>query len=61
MIHNIGYPVVAPPSPHILLQDKSEEVLDSLLAIFDRLGKPVYHMLGNHCLYNLPRKHLNQK
>lgn len=30
----------------------------SELANFER--GPVYHMLGNHCLYNLPRQELNQ-
>jgi len=42
-------------------KDRSEEVLEQILQEFDKLGKPVYHMLGNHCLVNLPRKHLNQK
>ncbi|KAK9808721.1 hypothetical protein WJX72_002505 [[Myrmecia] bisecta] len=42
-------------------QPKSESraVLQALKAEFARLGKPVYHMLGNHCLYNLPREELN--
>lgn len=32
-----------------------------VLDIFDRLGKPHYHMLGNNCLYNLPRPRLNER
>ncbi|KAL6763309.1 Metallo-dependent phosphatase [Haematococcus lacustris] len=42
-------------------KDQAEQVLDGLLEEFDKLEKPVYHMLGNHCLYNLPRPHLNQR
>jgi hypothetical protein len=32
-----------------------------VLAEFDGLGSRVYHMLGNHCLYNLPRPQLNER
>ncbi|GFH08357.1 metallo-dependent phosphatase [Haematococcus lacustris] len=46
---------------HQAVQDQAEQVLDGLLEEFDKLEKPVYHMLGNHCLYNLPRPHLNQR
>lgn len=31
-----------------------------MLAELDALQAPTYHMLGNHCLYNLPRDVLNQ-
>ncbi len=42
-------------------KDNAEVALDSILAELDGLGKPVYHMLGNHCLYNLDRTLLNKK
>ena len=41
-------------------KDQSESALRSVLDRFDRLGRPTYHMLGNHCLYNLPRARLNE-
>jgi hypothetical protein len=28
---------------------------------FDALQRPVWHCLGNHCLYNLPRPTLNAR
>ena len=31
-----------------------------MLDAFALLHKPVYHMIGNHCLYNLPRGRLNE-
>lgn len=42
-------------------KDKSEEGLTDVLGVFNQLGKPVRHMLGNHCLYNLPRHRLNEQ
>ena len=33
----------------------AEGALDRVIAEFDRLGKPHYHMIGNHDLYNIPR------
>lgn len=33
----------------------AESALGKVIAEFDNLQKPHYHMLGNHCLYNLPR------
>ena len=30
--------------------------LETVASAFDALGKPHYHMLGNHCLYNLSRE-----
>lgn len=30
--------------------------LDRVVAEFAELGEPHYHMLGNHCLYNLSRQ-----
>lgn len=41
-------------------RDKSETALKSVLDEFSLLQKPVYHMIGNHCLYNLSRKKLNE-
>ncbi len=41
-------------------KDKSETALKSVLDEFALLYKPVYHVIGNHCLYNLPRKRLNE-
>lgn len=37
---------------------KSESLaaLDAIVAAFDVLEKPHWHMIGNHCLYNLPRE-----
>eukprot|EP00879_Flechtneria_rotunda_P008922 GHRR01009342.1.p1 GENE.GHRR01009342.1~~GHRR01009342.1.p1 ORF type:complete len:381 (+),score=139.15 GHRR01009342.1:401-1543(+) len=40
---------------------ESEAALSVVLDAFAQLGKPTYHMLGNHCLYNLPRKRLNER
>jgi hypothetical protein len=33
----------------------AEGALDRVIAEFDNLGKPHYHMIGNHELYNIPR------
>lgn len=35
--------------------------LTGILDELAELGKPCYHMLGNHCLYNLERELLHQK
>lgn len=35
---------------------ESEAALEALKGIFDSLQKPHWHMIGNHCLYNLPRE-----
>jgi manganese-dependent ADP-ribose/CDP-alcohol diphosphatase len=43
------------------LQEKSEQALTDILQAFSLLPHPTYHMLGNHCLYNLPRARLNQR
>ena len=37
-------------------KDESIAALEELLEIFDALQKPHWHMIGNHCLYNLPRE-----
>ena len=42
-------------------KDQSSAALTRVLDIFDQLGRPHYHMLGNHCLYNLPRHELNRR
>lgn len=36
-------------------REESPQALDTLVREFDRLGKPHWHMIGNHCLYNFPR------
>ncbi|CAI5978550.1 unnamed protein product [Closterium sp. NIES-65] len=42
-------------------REKSLEAFQTVLGEFGKLANgPVYHMLGNHCLYNLPRKTLNK-
>lgn len=43
------------------LQEKSEQALSDVLQAFSQLPHPTYHMLGNHCLYNLPRARLNKR
>ena len=35
---------------------QSLSALRTIAAEFDVVGKPHYHMIGNHCLYNLPRQ-----
>jgi hypothetical protein len=46
---------------HRPTQEESEGALRRVLAEFEALGRPVWHCLGNHCLYNLPRPTLNQR
>lgn len=41
-------------------KEKSDTAMQSVLNEFAKLQKPVYHMIGNHCLYNLPRHRLNE-
>jgi len=39
-----------------------QEQLESVLQEFGRFkGGPVYHLVGNHCLYNLSRAQLHPK
>ena len=35
---------------------QADAALQDLIDIFDALQRPHWHMIGNHCLYNLPRK-----
>ncbi|KAK9813913.1 hypothetical protein WJX73_004524 [Symbiochloris irregularis] len=42
-------------------RDESEAALDMLLAEFDRLQRPHWHVLANHDLYNFPREVLNRR
>ncbi|KAF5839236.1 Metallo-dependent phosphatase-like protein [Dunaliella salina] len=42
-------------------KENAEKALDGILGELNAFGKPVYHMLGNHCLYNLDRELLHQK
>ena len=34
----------------------AEQALDAVKAEFNLLGRQHYHMIGNHCLYNIPRQ-----
>jgi manganese-dependent ADP-ribose/CDP-alcohol diphosphatase len=64
LLHNVGAEPVIDALLLLLVfvqQEHSEAALDAVLAEFLRLGQPVYHMLGNHCLYNLRRPVLNAK
>ena len=35
---------------------EADSALQDLIDSFDALQRPHWHMIGNHCLYNLPRK-----
>ena len=39
----------------------SEAALADVLAEFAALQRRVYHLIGNHCLYNFPRAELNSR
>ncbi|CAN4088037.1 unnamed protein product [Withania somnifera] len=39
-------------------KDQSMIAVKKIVNEFDKFNGPVYHMIGNHCLYNLPRKDL---
>ncbi|CAN4085958.1 unnamed protein product [Withania somnifera] len=39
-------------------KDQSMIAVKKIVDEFDKFNGPVYHMIGNHCLYNLPRKDL---
>ncbi|KAI7754813.1 hypothetical protein M8C21_018812, partial [Ambrosia artemisiifolia] len=39
-------------------KDQSLEAVKKVVTEFDKFDGPVYHMIGNHCLYNLPRSKL---
>ena len=39
---------------------QSETAMQSVLHELAQLRKPVHHMIGNHCLYNLSRPRLNE-
>ncbi|GBG88602.1 hypothetical protein CBR_g48132 [Chara braunii] len=40
---------------------ESSAAVDKVVRTFNRFRSgPVYHMIGNHCLYNLPRASLNE-
>ncbi|KAJ8536524.1 hypothetical protein K7X08_034925 [Anisodus acutangulus] len=39
-------------------KDQSMVAVKKIVNEFDKFNGPVYHMIGNHCLYNLPRKDL---
>ena len=39
-------------------KEESRTAVLNVIKGFDEFNGPVYHMLGNHCLYNLPRSDL---
>lgn len=39
-------------------KDKSLASVQKVLHEFEKFNGPIYHMIGNHCLYNLPRSKL---
>lgn len=39
-------------------KDQSLDSVNKVIDEFDKFNGPVYHMIGNHCLYNLPRSKL---
>ncbi|XVF54569.1 hypothetical protein PTKIN_Ptkin05aG0191700 [Pterospermum kingtungense] len=39
-------------------KDQSLNVIKKVIGEFENFNGPVYHMIGNHCLYNLPRDKL---
>ncbi|GLU21519.1 hypothetical protein SLE2022_376530 [Rubroshorea leprosula] len=39
-------------------KDKSMSIVKKVVDEFGKFNGPVYHMIGNHCLYNLPRDKL---
>ncbi|KAH7685638.1 Mn(2+)-dependent ADP-ribose/CDP-alcohol diphosphatase protein [Dioscorea alata] len=39
-------------------KEKSLETVQTVIKEFEKFNGPVYHMIGNHCLYNLPRSKL---
>jgi len=39
-------------------KEESRTAVLNVIKEFDEFNGPVYHMLGNHCLYNLPRSDL---
>ncbi|KAL9235612.1 hypothetical protein vseg_010357 [Gypsophila vaccaria] len=39
-------------------KDKSRSTVKKVAYEFHKFNGPVYHMIGNHCLYNLPREEL---
>ncbi|KAL1201236.1 Manganese-dependent ADP-ribose/CDP-alcohol diphosphatase [Cardamine amara subsp. amara] len=39
-------------------KDQSLAATKKLVHEFEKFSGPVYHMIGNHCLYNLPREEL---
>ncbi|KAL9228373.1 hypothetical protein vseg_003962 [Gypsophila vaccaria] len=39
-------------------KDQSLNVVKKITSEFQKFNGPIYHMIGNHCLYNLPRDEL---
>lgn len=38
----------------------AQDALEAVVKEFDSLGRPHYHLLGNHCLYHIPRQVHNE-
>uniref|UniRef100_A0A1D2A4L9 Calcineurin-like phosphoesterase domain-containing protein n=2 Tax=Auxenochlorella protothecoides TaxID=3075 RepID=A0A1D2A4L9_AUXPR len=49
------------PAEASAVRSRPDSALQDVLDIFTRLEAPVYHMLGNHCLYCHSRPVLNQR
>lgn len=39
-------------------KDQSLNAVKKVVSAFEKFNGPIYHMIGNHCLYNLPREEL---
>ncbi|KAK1321761.1 Manganese-dependent ADP-ribose/CDP-alcohol diphosphatase [Acorus calamus] len=39
-------------------KEESRNAVEKVVLEFEKFDGPVYHMIGNHCLYNLPRNSL---
>ncbi|XP_068667246.1 manganese-dependent ADP-ribose/CDP-alcohol diphosphatase [Aristolochia californica] len=39
-------------------KSESRSAIQKVITEFNNFHRPIYHMLGNHCLYNLPRETL---
>jgi len=46
---------------HRKARTHSVAAITSVLDEFAGLDRRVHHIIGNHCLYNLPRQELNER
>lgn len=49
------------PAPAGASVSRQEQALRSVLEIFEGLNRPIYHLIGNHCLYCHQRPVLNRE